>query len=89
MVGYKLPISKRFAIDFLIAGPGTGRYKFDLKNSSQERPPDQFFEDLSDALENTSLLDLIDADFDFRINNSKSKFSAVSFRYAVSLKYNF
>ena len=33
MLGYKLPIGKRFNIDFLIAGPGTGshNYKLDQK----------------------------------------------------------
>lgn len=88
MVGYKLSLSKRFAIDFLIAGPGTGDYKFSIKNKSDDLP-DEFFEDLSEALENTSLLDLIDADFEFNRNKQSSKFNAISFRYAVSLKYNF
>ena len=32
MVGYKLPVSKRFSIDFLIAGPGSGSYKFSFVN---------------------------------------------------------
>jgi len=88
MVGYKLPIGKRFAIDFLIAGPGAGSYGFSIQNKSDPLP-DQFFEDLADALEGTSLLDLINADFDFNRNKRNSKFTTVSFRYAISLKYNF
>jgi len=88
MVGYKLPIGKRFAIDFLIAGPGSGSYGFTIQNKSDELP-DQFFEDLTEALEGTSLLDLINADFEFNRNKQNSKFTTVSFRYAISLKYNF
>ncbi len=88
MVGYKLPISKRFGIDFLIAGPGSGSYKFSIQNKSDDLP-DSFYEDLSDALENTSLLDLINSDFEFNRDKQDSKFTTVSFRYALSLKYNF
>lgn len=90
MVGYKLQISKRFAIDFLIAGPGSGSYNFTIQNKSDDvNLPDQFFEDLSEALEGTSLLDLINADFEFNRDKRNSKFTTVSFRYAISLKYNF
>jgi len=88
MVGYKLPLSKRFALDFLIAGPGTGNYSFNLKNNSDDLP-DEFFEDLSDALESVGIFDIIDSDFEFNRNNRKSVFNTVSFRYALSLKYNF
>ncbi len=88
MVGYKLPLSKRFAIDFLIAGPGAGSYKFGIQNKSDDLP-EEFFDDLSEALENTSLLDLIDADFEFNRNKQDSKFTTVSFRYGISLKYSF
>ena len=42
MFGYKLPLGKRFALDFLIAGPGTANYSFDFKNRSDELP-DEFF----------------------------------------------
>jgi hypothetical protein len=88
MVGYKLPLSKRFAIDFLIAGPGTGNYKFDIQNKSDDLP-DEFFEDLNNALESVGLLDIIDADFEFNRNKRTSVFNTVSFRYAISLKYSF
>jgi hypothetical protein len=88
MVGYKLPLSKRFALDFLIAGPGTGNYNFSFQNKSDELP-DEFFEDLNEALENFNIFDIIDSDFDFNRNRQKSEFSTLSFRYAISLKFNF
>lgn len=88
MIGYKLPLSKRFALDFLIAGPGTGNYKFDIQNKSDDLP-DEFFEDLNEALENVGIFDIIDSDFDFNRNKRSSVFNTVSFRYAISLKYSF
>lgn len=88
MVGYKLPIGKRFAIDFLIAGPGTGNYNVSFQNKSDPLP-DEFFDDLNEALENFNIFDLIDSDFDFNRRKQSSVFNTVSFRYAVSLKYNF
>lgn len=88
MIGYKLPLSKRFAIDFLIAGPGTGNYNISFQNKLDELP-DEFFEDLNEALENLNIFDLIDGDFDFNRNKRRSEFSTVSFRYAISLKFNF
>lgn len=87
MVGYKLPVAKRFYVDFLIAGPGSGSYNFKLDNVIP--PPDEFYDDLNTALENYSLLDLIDADFKFRNNKLKSTFGTVSFRYGISLGYSF
>jgi hypothetical protein len=42
MFGYKLPVGKRFAFDFLIAGPGTANYGFNIKNKSDPLP-DEFF----------------------------------------------
>ncbi|MBO3117445.1 DUF3575 domain-containing protein [Winogradskyella sp. DF17] len=88
MVGYKLPLSKRLAIDFLIAGPGAGNYSFSIQNKSDDLP-ESFFDDLNDALENISLLDLIEADFEFDRSKQRSSFTVPSFRYAISLKYNF
>jgi hypothetical protein len=87
MVGYKLPVAKRFYIDFLIAGPGTGSYDFKLKNIIP--PPDEFYDDLNEALNQYSVLDIINADFKFRDNKSRSKFNALSFRYGISLGYSF
>ncbi|MFT5848663.1 DUF3575 domain-containing protein [Psychroserpens sp.] len=87
MVGYKLPVSKRFSIDFLIAGPGSGSYNFELNNVIP--PPDEFYDDLNNALDEYSVLDLIGADFGFNDNNLRSKFSALSFRYGISVGYAF
>ena len=87
MVGYKLPVTKHFSIDFLIAGPGSGSYDFKLKNIIP--PPDEFYDDLNNALEEYSILDFINADFKFRDNKLRSKFSALSFRYGISLGYSF
>lgn len=71
MVGYKLDISKRFSIDFLIAGPGTANYSFKLKTLIP--PPDEFYDALNEALEKYSILDFLNADFEFkdhRLSNS-------------------
>jgi hypothetical protein len=87
MIGYKLPITKRLNIDFLIAGPGSGSYKFSFKNKTDL--PDEFYEDLNEALEDYSLLDFINSDFRFSQVDSTSKFSAVSFRYGIALGFTF
>lgn len=87
MVGYKLPVSKRFSIDFLIAGPGTGSYNFSFENKKDL--PDEFYEDFNTALENYSLFDFLDGDFRFSSTNNDSKFSMFSFRYGISLGYSF
>ena len=52
-------------------------------------PPDEFYDDLNSALEDYSILDLIDADFKFNNNKLRSKFSALSFRYGISIGYSF
>lgn len=87
-LGYKLPIGKRFAVDFLIAGPGTARYSFDIKNRSDPLP-DEFFDDLNDLLEEYGFFELIDTDFDFQPSDSSSAFNTVNFRYAISFSFNF
>lgn len=87
MVGYKLPIGKHFFVDFLIAGPGSGSYKFNLDNTIP--PPDEFYEVLNQALENYSIFDLINADFEFNDRNLRSNFSVLSFRYGISIGYSF
>jgi hypothetical protein len=87
MVGYKLPIKKHFYIDFLIAGPGSGSYNFDLRTT--ETPPDEFYDVLNDALDEYSIFDIINSDFRFRDNSLRSKFSVLSFRYGISVGYSF
>lgn len=87
MVGYKLPISKRFSLDFLIAGPGSGNYEFTFKNKKDL--PDEFYEDFNNALEKYPIFNFLNGDFRFSSIDRKTKFSAVSFRYGISLGYSF
>jgi hypothetical protein len=87
MVGYKLPVGKHFYVDFLIAGPGSGSYKFKLDNRIP--PPDGFYDALNEALEDYSFLDFINSDFQFNDNKLRSNFSALSFRYGISVGYAF
>jgi len=87
MVGYKLKLSKRFNLDFLIAGPGAGSYRFKLKEVVAAPP--EFWFDLNEALELISLADLIDADFDFSPSNNSDSLILPSFRYAITLGYSF
>jgi hypothetical protein len=87
MVGYKLPVSERFSIDFLIAGPGSGSYKFSFVNKKDL--PDEFYEDFNMALENYSVFDLLDGDFRFEATDKNSKFNLLSFRYGIALGYHF
>jgi hypothetical protein len=87
MVGYKLPLGKHFFVDFLIAGPGTGSYKFKLKNRIP--PPDEFYDVLNQALEDYSFLDFINSDFEFNDNKLRSNFTVLSFRYGISIGYAF
>ncbi|CDF79395.1 conserved hypothetical protein (DUF3575) [Formosa agariphila KMM 3901] len=87
MFGYKLPISKHFNIDFMIAGPGSGNYKFRFENKRDL--PDEFYDDLNNTLENHSILDIINSDFKFSQVNRSSKFSALSFRYGIAIGYTF
>lgn len=87
MVGYKLDVSKRFSIDFLIAGPGAGNYNFKLKNIIP--PPDEFYDALNEALEEYSFLDFINADFEFNENRRSNKLFLPEFRYGITLGYSF
>ncbi len=87
MVGYKLDISKRFSIDFLIAGPGAGNYNFKLKNIIP--PPDEFYDALNEALEQYSLFDLLNADFKFNDNRTNDNLVLPEFRYGITFGYSF
>lgn len=87
MAGYKWAISKRFSIDFLIAGPGAGFYSFSLKNT--EDLPEEFYEDLNEALEQYSIFDFLDGDFRFSSTSRASRFALPTFRYGISLGYSF
>ncbi|SFN65406.1 Protein of unknown function [Bizionia echini] len=87
MVGYKLPITKHLNIDFMIAGPGSGNYNFKLINKKDL--PEEFYDDLNQALEDYSILDFINGDFRFSEVNRRSQFNAFSFRYGIALGYTF
>ncbi|WP_136480614.1 DUF3575 domain-containing protein [Cognatitamlana onchidii] len=87
MVGYKLPVSKRFYIDFMIAGPGAGNYRFEFKEIVAA--PDEFWIDLNDELELISIFDLINADFEFSSSNTSDSLILPSFRYGITLGYSF
>ncbi|NER08915.1 Protein of unknown function [Muriicola jejuensis] len=87
MVGYKLKISDRFNIDFLIAGPGASNYKFRLRNIIP--PPDEFYDALNEALKEYSLFDLLNADLEFRDNKLNEKILLPEFRYGIKLSYAF
>ncbi len=87
MIGYKLKISDRFNLDFLIAGPGASDYKFRLKNIIP--PPDEFYDALNEALKKYSLFDLLNADLEFRDNKLDEKILLPEFRYGIKLSYSF
>ncbi len=87
MLGYKLAVSKRFNIDFMILGPGTSNHSYKLKNNKPV--PDEFYDDLNEALKNFSLYDLVNSDFKFRLKDAKTSFSTLSFRYGLTVGYTF
>ena len=87
MAGYKLPISKKMSIDFLIAGPGRGFHSYTLNNKRDL--PDEFYEDLNEALDQYSLFDVLNGDFRFSDTTEKTKFNILSFRYGISIGYSF
>lgn len=87
MVGYKLVVSKRFNIDFLIAGPGAGSYRVTVDEVVPA--PDEFWFDLNEELEAYSILDLLNSDFDFSAQDRKESLILPSFRYGITLGYSF
>jgi len=90
MVGYKLSLGDRLNLDFLIAGPGFANHKYELTN--RQPLPDEFYDDLNDALDDYSVLDFIGAEFDFEGGSGETKETSISlpaFRYAMTLSYSF
>lgn len=87
MLGYKLPIGKRFNIDFLIAGPGTGSHNYKLEQKSPI--PDEFYDDLSSALSDYSFFEFLNADFRFDEIREEARFNLFSFRYGLTLNFIF
>lgn len=87
MLGYKLALNKHFNLDFMILGPGTSHHSYKLVPTKQI--PDEFYDDLNEALKNFSLYDLIQSDFRFNFKESKTNFSTFSFRYGLTVSYTF
>ncbi|WP_319500373.1 DUF3575 domain-containing protein [uncultured Draconibacterium sp.] len=87
MVGYKLALNNRFTVDFLIFGPGTGNHRYKLKNRTEL--PEEFYEDLNDALQNFSVFDVVHSDFRFDLRDRSTSFSTLSFRYGLTVGYTF
>jgi len=87
MIGYKLPVSDRLAIDFLFLGFGKGWYSFNVK--SETSVPDEFYDYLNDQLDKITLLDLINSDFSFSEINTRSSFFGSAARYGITLTYAF
>ncbi|WP_321369606.1 DUF3575 domain-containing protein [uncultured Draconibacterium sp.] len=87
LVGYKLALNSRFTIDFLILGPGTSHHKYKLYNHTEL--PEEFYEDLNQALQNLSLYDLVESDFRFDFKDRRTEFSTISFRYGLTIGYTF
>jgi hypothetical protein len=87
MAGYKLPITDKFSIDFLIAGPGRGSYNISIENKKDL--PDEFYDDLNEALEDYPIFDMLDGDFRFSALNRRSRLNLLSLRYGISLGYSF
>lgn len=87
MVGYKLPISKRFNVDFLIAAPGGSNHRYSLDNNVTL--PDEFYEDVVEALESYSFFDYLKSDFRWEVKKRRTEFFFPMFRYGISISYRF
>lgn len=87
MAGYKLALSEKFNIDFIILGPGSSFHDYSLKNNVDL--PDQFYEDLNQVLENYSLNDFLNGDIRFTAQKARAKFILPSFRYGITVGYCF
>ena len=87
MVGYKLPLSKRFNLDFLIAGPGQSWHNYSIK--SKLDVPDEFYDDLTEALKKYSIYDLLKSGIHFSSKNKRTTFGMPTFRYSMTLGFKF
>lgn len=90
-LGYKLPISNNFYVDFLIAGPGFSAQKIKLK---ENKPlPDEFLVDVADALvDNFNAFEQLIENVNFEvidIERAEAKFGLPAFRYNIRIGYSF
>ena len=51
--------------------------------------PDEFYEDLIEALEDYSFFDFLESDFRFDVEDAKAKFLFPAFRYGMTIAYTF
>ncbi len=85
-IGYKLIIWERFFIDFLIAGPGVSINR--IKLVEKQPVPEEFYDDVSDALSEYAVFDGLN--LDFRINgNQDTNIVLPALRYGIKLGYSF
>lgn len=85
-VGYKLSVGKSFFLDFIIAGPGIS---FNTLELHEVNPVSEaFYDDLTEALKDFGVIDVIDPDFEIN-GNQKTKVTLPAFRYGIKLGYSF
>lgn len=85
-VGYKLSVGKNFFLDFIIAGPGISFNTLELHEVNPV--PDAFYDDLTEALKDFGIIDVIDPDFEIN-GNQKTKVTLPAFRYGMKFGYSF
>lgn len=89
LVGYQLNFWKRFTLDFIFLGPRTSRYGLNFKFN------ETLSDELKDAVTNriNAKLDEIlmkgNIDPEVTLNEIKSSFNWLSFKYALSIGYAF
>jgi hypothetical protein len=89
--GYKLPVYKKFSIDFLIAGPGFSTGKIELYEN--QVLPDDFFKDAENLIQNNlAFLDPYLENIKFvgtGDRNLEADIKLPAFRYAIKIAYSF
>lgn len=86
-VGYKLALSPKINVDFMIAGPGIGNYWFILK--MRKSMPPEFYDKLNDALKDYSYFEFVKSDFEFNYKTRRTSFKSIAFRYGIAIGYRF
>ena len=71
------------AINWLLGNAGIWKLKNNLEL------PDEFYEDLIEALEDYSFFDFLESDFRFDVDDAKAKFLFPAFRYGITVAYTF
>lgn len=89
-IGYQLPISRRFIVDFSFFGPRYSALK--LTNSFDSEISDEFISEFEDAI--NKVIDRFGSDYDFELKQQESrtisyKAKIPNFRFGISLGYSF